>query len=883
VKDQQEAEKKKVTSMEIQTTIEKQTKQIKEKQQAVMKDLAQVEPAVDEARQAVKGIKKQHLVELRTMGNPPATVKLALESICLLLGEQAADWKQIRAIIIKDNFIPTIVNFSTEDISFLDDAFRKNLESALRFGNPLLVQDVESYDPILNPVLNRELRRTGGRVLISLGDQDIDLSPSFTIFLSTRDPTIEFPPDLCSRVTFVNFTVTRSSLQSQCLNQVLKAERPDVDEKRSDLLKLQGEFHLRLRHLEKSLLQALNEAKGKILDDDRIIATLEKLKKEAAEITRKVEETDVIMAEVETVSEQYRALSHYCSSLYFTMEALNMVHFLYQYSLQFFLDIFQCVLYENPHLQNIRDPASRLKVLTSDLFQVKASTPVLMCSVTGYDASGWVEDLAAQENTPLTSIAIAPIGIAVYQLLVIQALRPDRIIAMLHKVVAVILGGDFMHAAEQGLDLHSVVEKEVKASTPVLMCSVTGYDASGWVEDLAAQENTPLTSIAIGSAEGFSDAEKAINSAVKSGRWVMLKNVHLAPQWLVTLEKKLHTLSPHASFRLFLTMEINPKRLLSTFVNRLFTVSSFESDFALVTDVDGKKGKNISMPEGIRREQFVQWVEHLPDAQTPSWLGLPNNAEKLLLTQRGQDLIAKLLKMQLLGDDDELAYSPDATRPSDLFVVPTSLTKGMLDEQKRRESDPRPAWMRTLHTTAANWLTMIPKSLTGLKRTLDNIKDPLFRYFEREVNTGIQLLNTVHQDLSDTVLVCEAQKKPTNYLRGLMSDLAKGFYIRRLNLSIWLGGMFVPEAYITATRQFVAQANNWSLEELALEVTVANSASDKLKMDDCSFGVTGLKLQGASCYNNQLELTTTISTDLPLTSLKWIRLLSSSDKPQSTM
>ena len=79
---------------------------------------------------------------------------------------------------------------SVRPCSFLDDAFRKNLESALRFGNPLLVQDVENYDPILNPVLNRELRRTGGRVLITLGDQDIDLSPSFTIFLSTRDPTV---------------------------------------------------------------------------------------------------------------------------------------------------------------------------------------------------------------------------------------------------------------------------------------------------------------------------------------------------------------------------------------------------------------------------------------------------------------------------------------------------------------------------------------------------------------------------------------------------------------------------------------------------------------------------------------------------------------------
>ena len=39
----------------------------------------------------------------------------------------------------------------------------------------------------------------------------------------------------------------------------------------------------------------------------------------------------------------------------------------------------------------------------------------------------------------------------------------------------------------------------------------------------------------------------------------MLKNVHLAPQWLVKLEKKLLTLSPHSGFRLFLTAEINPK------------------------------------------------------------------------------------------------------------------------------------------------------------------------------------------------------------------------------------------------------------------------------------------------------------------------------------
>lgn len=32
----------------------------------------------------------------------------------------------------------------------------------------------------------------------------------------------------------------------------------------------------------------------------------------------------------------------------------------------------------------------------------------------------------------------------------------------------------------------------------------------------------------------------------------------------------------------------------------------------------------------------MQWVELLPDAQTPSWLGLPNNAERVLLTTQGE-------------------------------------------------------------------------------------------------------------------------------------------------------------------------------------------------------------------------------------------------------
>ncbi|XP_037097970.1 cytoplasmic dynein 1 heavy chain 1 isoform X1 [Syngnathus acus] len=1350
IKDQQEAEKKKVMSQEIQEAVYKQQEVIKDKQLSVKQDLDQVEPAVIEAQNAVKSIKKQHLVEVRSMANPPAAVKLALESICLLLGESTTDWKQIRSIIMKENFIPTIVNFSADEISdsirekmkknymsnpsynydqvnraslacgpmvkwaiaqlnyadmlkrveplrnelqkleddatdnktkaeeveqmirdlessiarykeeyavliseaqaikadlaaveakvnrstallkslsaererwektsetfknqmstiagdcllsaafityagyfeqqmrqnlfttwshhlqqaniqfrtdiarteylsnaderlrwqanslpaddlctenaimlkrfnrypliidpsgqatefimneykdrkitrtsFLDDAFRKNLESALRFGNPLLVQDVESYDPILNPVLNREVRRTGGRVLITLGDQDIDLSPSFVIFLSTRDPTVEFPPDLCSRVTFVNFTVTRSSLQSQCLNEVLKAERPDVDEKRSDLLKLQGEFQLRLRQLEKSLLQALNEVKGRILDDDTIITTLENLKKEAAEVTRKVEETDIIMAEVEAVSQQYLSLSSACSSIYFTMESLNQIHFLYQYSLHFFLDTYHTVLYENTNLKNISDHSQRLAVITKDLFQVafnRVARGMLhqdhitfamllakislkgMTSEPSYDTEFQhflrgkeivltgttlpkVKGLTTEQceamirlsrlpafkdlvtkiqsdeqifmwlesNTPDLAVPYlwfeekqsTTIGQAVHQLLLIQAFRPDRLLAMSHTFVAKVLGEAFMSIIEQPIDLSNIVDSEVKPSTPVLMCSVPGYDASGLVRDLAAEQNKQITSISIGSAEGFNKADRDINTAVKSGRWVMLENVHLAPGWLMQLEKKLHSMQPHASFRLFLTMEINPKvpvnllragrifvfepppgvkanmlrtfssipvarmckapnerarlyfllawfhaviqerlryaplgwskkyefgesdlrsacdtvdtwlddtakgrqniapdkipwaalktlmaqsiyggridnefdqRLLNTFLDRIFTKRSFDSEFKLALKVDGNK--DIKMPDGIRREEFMHWVEMLPDTQTPSWLGLPSNAEKVLLTTQGTDMMGKMLKMQMLEDEDDLAYETEKK------------------ERTASTADAQPAWMRTLHTTAGNWLQLMPQTVNPLKRTVENIKDPLFRFFEREVKMGGKMLQEVRQDLSDVVQVCQGKKKQTNDLRTLISELVKGILprswcrytvpvsmtviqwvadfserIKQLqqisqaaasggakelkNIHVCLGSLFVPEAYITATRQYVAQANSWSLEELCLEVNVTNAQGATL--DACSFGIKGLKLQGATCGNNKLSLSTSISTELPLTQLRWLK------------
>jgi dynein heavy chain 1 len=615
---------------------------------------------------------------------------------------------------------------------------------------------------------------------------------------------------------------------------------------------------------------------------------------------------------------------------------------------------------------------------------------------------------------------------------VVQALRSDRLPAAANEFVAVVLGQDFVKAAEAEPNMPDVVENQVSPSTPLLMCSVPGYDASSRVDDLAAEMNKPVTSIAIGSAEGFNEAEKAINTAVRSGRWVLLKNVHLAPSWLVSLEKKLHSIQTHAGFRLFLTCEINPKipvnllragriftyepppgvranlvrtfatvsagrmmkppnerarmyfllawfhaivqerlrysplgwskyyeftesdlrvacdtldtwiestamgrtnlppekvpwkairtllsdciyggkidnefdqRLLASFLEKLFVPASFEGDFNLVDEatVNGQK-LSIKMPDGIRRDQFLSWVEQLDDQTSPDWLGLPNNAERVLLAQRGHDLVIKLLKMQQMDEeDDELAYSDG--------------TEGKAGETK----EGRPAWMRTMHASSSAWLALLPTTVTPLKRTVENIKDPLYRFFEREVNFGLKLLVAVRQDLDDVVAITSSGKKQTNHHRALIQQLIRGMIpqswmrykvpescsvaswitdfsqrVKQLkqvstavtggsaaalkSITVWMGGLFNPEAFVTATRQCVAQANSWSLEELSLDVTVADE-TEQPSFDDCSFGVEGLKLSGAVCRANQMAITSEISTNLHLTRLKWIKKTEEGSQP----
>jgi dynein heavy chain 1 len=109
--------------------------------------------------------------------------------------------------------------------------------------------------------------------------------------------------------------------------------------------------------------------------------------------------------------------------------------------------------------------------------------------------------------------------------------------------------------------------------------------------------------------------------------------------------------------------------------------------------------------------------------------------------------------------------------------------------------------------------------------------------------------------------------------------------------SVWLGGLFQPEAYITATRQTVAHKNGWSLEQLSLSVALnQTSDADAFIVEGESYlpfmspeaDSSGLKLEGADWDDSGLTLNDGRPVALGASQLSW-RKTDTVDKQSKTV
>ena len=62
----------------------------------------------------------------------------------------------------------------------------------------------------------------GGRMLIRLGDSDIEYDKNFRFYMTSKMSNPHYLPEVCIKVTIINFTVTVAGLEDQLLRCVLR-------------------------------------------------------------------------------------------------------------------------------------------------------------------------------------------------------------------------------------------------------------------------------------------------------------------------------------------------------------------------------------------------------------------------------------------------------------------------------------------------------------------------------------------------------------------------------------------------------------------------------------------------------------------------------------
>jgi len=78
-------------------------------------------------------------------------------------------------------------------------------------------------------------------------------------------------PEICIKVTLINFTVTPEGLEDQLLVEVIKVERPELEEERDKLVVSLAEYKRQLKNIEARILKLVAEASEDILEDEELI------------------------------------------------------------------------------------------------------------------------------------------------------------------------------------------------------------------------------------------------------------------------------------------------------------------------------------------------------------------------------------------------------------------------------------------------------------------------------------------------------------------------------------------------------------------------------------------------------------------------------------
>uniref|UniRef100_A0ABD2XKY5 Dynein heavy chain, cytoplasmic n=1 Tax=Trichogramma kaykai TaxID=54128 RepID=A0ABD2XKY5_9HYME len=498
-----------------------------------------------------------------------------------------------------------------------DPRFLTSVELAVRFGKPLLVEEMNERLPdVLLPLLR------GGPLKIA--DKQLPVQEGFRLFLATRRENLaeELPSEADALLTKVALGAGSRSLVERLVDKAILQETPEIEQRRREALQREEKLSGEIDAARQELLLQLGAARGQDLLQEStnvsgggpgLLATLELTQSKAREIHRALEQSRRDLEDIAKRSREHERLAKYGAVLHKFVRAFSALSSLYVFTDEQLAEMFleaeraraglrglakderekslektmitlvlhHCTsaVYRKHRLALALHLAVSLSSVPDEqralLLSGKSSTNAAGGPVTDRNVPNFV--LPEQRTAVKALIGVLPEManklkpswtnniVSIYadddltqfeKLLIVQALHPEHLHTALAKWAAQQLGVKSLTPPAWTLKR---IAEENTACRPVLLLLSPGADPEPELRALVAS----VTREAGGG--GFAEvslsqghvgqAEAALESACKNGSWILLSNLQLAKSWLPRLDALLRSLDKQPRTRIWLTTE----------------------------------------------------------------------------------------------------------------------------------------------------------------------------------------------------------------------------------------------------------------------------------------------------------------------------------------
>uniref|UniRef100_A0A6I8PID9 Dynein axonemal heavy chain 3 n=1 Tax=Ornithorhynchus anatinus TaxID=9258 RepID=A0A6I8PID9_ORNAN len=226
-------------------------------------------------------------------------------------------------------------------IKLTDANYVRTLEHALQFGTPVLLENIgEELDAFIEPILLKQTFKQQGVEYMRLGENIIEYSRDFKLYITTRLRNPHYLPEVAVKVCLLNFMITPLGLQDQLLGIVAAKEKPDLEEKKNQLIIESAANKKQLKEIEDKILEVLSKSQGNILEDETAIKILSSSKMLSEVISEKQKIASMTEVEIDATRLGYKPVAIHSSTIFFCISDLANIEPMYQYSLMWFINLY---------------------------------------------------------------------------------------------------------------------------------------------------------------------------------------------------------------------------------------------------------------------------------------------------------------------------------------------------------------------------------------------------------------------------------------------------------------------------------------------------------------------------------------------------------------